>query len=64
MCTSCYEEPLYEESPSEGWVRWAINQIESAEFVLVICTQQYSQLFSGKEAAFVGLHFDEYHAAI
>jgi len=45
-------------------VRWAINQIESAEFVLVICTQQYSQLFSGKEAAFVGLHFDEYHAAI
>jgi len=38
----------YEESPSEGWVRWAINQIEEAEFVLVVCTEQYSQLFAGK----------------
>ena len=38
----------YEESPSEGWVRWAINQIEEADFVLVVCTEQYSQLFAGK----------------
>ena len=38
----------YEESPVEGWVRWAINQIEEADFVLVICTEQYSQLFAGK----------------
>ncbi len=38
----------YEESPSEGWVRWAINQIEEADFVLVVCTEQYSQLFVGK----------------
>ena len=38
----------YEESPPEGWVRWAINQIEEAEFVLVVCTEQYSQLFAGK----------------
>ena len=38
----------YEESPSEGWVRWAINKIEEADFVLVVCTEQYSQLFAGK----------------
>jgi hypothetical protein len=44
----------YEESPSEGWPRWSINQIEEAEFVLVICTQQYSRLFSGKEETVEG----------
>ncbi|MBD2124729.1 SEFIR domain-containing protein [Trichocoleus sp. FACHB-262] len=38
----------YEESPTEGWVRWAINRIEEAEFVLVVCTEQYNQLFAGK----------------
>lgn len=38
----------YEESPSEGWARWAINQIEKADFVLVVCTERYSQLFAGK----------------
>ncbi len=38
----------YVESPSEGWSRWAINQIEEAEFVLVVCTEQYSRLFAGK----------------
>jgi SEFIR domain len=38
----------YEQSPPEGWSRWAINQIEEAEFVLVICTDQYSQLLEGK----------------
>jgi SEFIR domain len=25
----------YEESPSEGWPRWMVNQIEDASFVLV-----------------------------
>jgi hypothetical protein len=38
----------YEESPTEGWVRWAINRIEEAEFVLVVCTEQYNHLFAGK----------------
>jgi len=44
----------YEESPLEGWVRWAINQIGEAEFVLVVCTQQYSRLFSGREETLEG----------
>jgi hypothetical protein len=38
----------YEPSPPEGWSRWAINQIEKAKFVLVVCTNRYSQLFTGK----------------
>lgn len=38
----------YEESPSEGWVRWAINRIEGADFVLVVCTEQYNHLFAGR----------------
>jgi len=44
----------YEESPSEGWVRWAINQIEEAEFVLVVCTEQYHRLFRGKVETIAG----------
>lgn len=44
----------YEESPTEGWVRWAINRIEEAEFVLVVCTGQYNQLFAGKGKATEG----------
>lgn len=44
----------YEESPAEGWIRWAINRIEEAEFVLVVCTEQYNQLFAGKGKATEG----------
>lgn len=35
-------------SPPEGWPRWTINQIELADFVLVICTENYNQRFRGK----------------
>src|SRR5713101_1885368 len=36
-------------SPSEGWPRWCENQIETAKFVLVACTQTYLRRFQGKE---------------
>ena len=39
----------YEESPPEGWPRWMITQIEEAEFVLVVCTENYERRFRGKE---------------
>jgi hypothetical protein len=29
----------YEESPPEGWARWCDDQVEDAEFVLVVCTE-------------------------
>jgi len=45
----------YEESPREGWSRWMMNQIEQAEFVLVVCTESYERRFRGKEEAGKGL---------
>lgn len=39
----------YEESPSEGWHRWMLNQLDWADFVLVVCTEQYNRRFRGRE---------------
>lgn len=38
----------YDIAPIEGWTRWMINQIEWAEFVLVVCTEEYEQRFRGR----------------
>lgn len=35
-------------SPEEGWPRWMIRQIESADFVLVVATEEYERRFLGK----------------
>jgi hypothetical protein len=45
----------YETSPPEGWPRWMLNQVESADFVLVIWTETYNLRFRGKEKAGKGL---------
>ena len=45
----------YEISPSEGWPRWMINQIDEADFVLVVCTENYERRFTGKEEPGKGL---------
>ncbi|MBU4076902.1 MAG: TIR domain-containing protein [Euryarchaeota archaeon] len=37
----------YETSPPEGWARWCNNQIEKADFVLVVCTGIYEARFKG-----------------
>ena len=39
----------YEDSPAEGWQRWMLNQVEAADFVLVVCTEQYHRRFRGHE---------------
>ncbi|MDZ8259608.1 SEFIR domain-containing protein [Nostoc sp. ChiQUE01b] len=39
----------YEQSPSEGWPRWMMNQLEWADFIVVVCTKQYKRRFEGKE---------------
>lgn len=36
----------YETSPPEGWPRWMVNQIEEADFVLVVCTETYERRFN------------------
>jgi TIR domain len=45
----------YEVSPSEGWPRWMVNQIEDADFVLVVCTENYERRFRGKGETGKGL---------
>ncbi|NEZ64372.1 TIR domain-containing protein [Leptolyngbyaceae cyanobacterium CCMR0082] len=39
----------YEESPPEGWQRWMLNQVESSDYVLVICSETYNRRFRAKE---------------
>jgi SEFIR domain len=39
----------YEDSPVDGWERWMMNQVETADFVLVVCTKQYNLRFRGNE---------------
>jgi hypothetical protein len=45
----------YETSPPEGWPRWMLNQVEAADFVLVICTETYNLRFRGKAESGTGL---------
>ncbi len=40
----------YETSPPEGWARWCNNQIEEADFVLVVCTGIYEARFKGTDS--------------
>jgi tetratricopeptide (TPR) repeat protein len=36
-------------TPPEGWPRWMLNQLDWAEFVLVVCTETYYRRFRGHE---------------
>ncbi|MDP9121226.1 MAG: TIR domain-containing protein [Acidobacteriota bacterium] len=45
----------YEPAPPEGWPRWTVRQIESAEYVLVVCTEIYRRRFDGTEEKGRGL---------
>jgi len=38
----------YEVSPSQGWPKWMKERIESARYVLVVCTQEYNVRFEGQ----------------
>ena len=35
--------------PPEGWQRWMENQIEAADFVLMVCTETYLRRYRGQE---------------
>jgi predicted ATP-binding protein involved in virulence len=39
----------YESSPPEGWYRWMFNQIEGADFVLVVATEPYYHRFHDQQ---------------
>jgi hypothetical protein len=36
-------------TPAEGWPRWMENQLEWADFVLLLCTETYYRRFRGHE---------------
>ena len=36
-------------TPQEGWPRWMLNQLDWANFVLVVCTDTYYHRFRGHE---------------
>jgi hypothetical protein len=36
-------------TPARGWPRWTEDQLDSAEFVLVVCTETYRRRFLGRE---------------
>src|SRR5271157_6634532 len=40
-----------EEAPAEGWPRWCRNQVQEAQFVLVVCSETYQRRYAGKEEA-------------
>ena len=41
-------------TPARGWPRWMEDQLDSSEFVLVICTETYRQRFLGHEEPGIG----------
>jgi hypothetical protein len=45
----------YEESPAQGWPRWMLDQIDDAEWVLVVCTETYNKRVRGHEVPGKGL---------
>lgn len=36
-------------TPSKGWPRWMLDQLDEAEYVLLICTETYYRRFRGHE---------------
>ncbi len=47
-----------EGTPLQGWPRWTLNQIEWADYVLLVCTETYYRRFRGHESPEVGKGVD------
>jgi len=45
----------YDPNPVEGWPRWMENNLDAADFVLMICTPTYYRRVMQKERAGIGL---------
>lgn len=41
----------YENPPAKGWQRWMLDEVEAAEYVLIVCTEVYNRRFRGQEEA-------------
>jgi hypothetical protein len=40
----------YEQSPPKGWHLWMLDEIKTADFILVICTKEYQRRFLADES--------------
>lgn len=47
-----------EGTPLQGWPRWMLNQIDWADYVLLVCTKTYYRRFRGHEVPDVGKGVD------
>lgn len=47
-----------EGTPPQGWPRWMLNQIEWADYVLLVCSETYYRRFRGHESPSVGKGVD------
>jgi hypothetical protein len=45
----------YEQSPSQGWPKWMDQNINNADFVLVVCTENYYKRVMDEEKEGIGL---------
>jgi hypothetical protein len=45
----------YEVFPPQGWIRWMREQLLSARFVLMVCTETYARRAAGEEVPGFGL---------
>src|SRR5262245_3156038 len=43
-----------EGTPPQGWPRWMLNQIDWADFILLVCTETYYRRFRGHDSPGVG----------
>jgi len=48
----------YEQAPDRGWQQWMLDQLDRADFVLVVCTATYRRRFEGKEEGMSGRGVD------
>ena len=44
----------YDPSPDEGWPQWMTEQVEAADYILLICTQTYLRRVEHRERAGTG----------
>lgn len=55
----CLIDQYINGSPEQGWVRWMQDEIEAADYVLVVCTAPYYRRFRGHEViGGLGVNFE------
>jgi formylglycine-generating enzyme required for sulfatase activity len=42
---------LFEPAPPQGWPRWMRDQIDAAEFIVLVCTETFRERFEGRGQA-------------